>query len=50
MDMETFGISVITDMGNEESIDTITHDEVLEAARKAEPMVRNLISELIKQY
>lgn len=50
MELETFGISVITDMGNEDSIDTITHDEVLEAARKAEPHVRNLIKELIRQY
>jgi purine-nucleoside phosphorylase len=50
MGLETFGISVITDMGNEESIDTISHDEVLEAARKAEPHVRNLIKELIIQY
>lgn len=50
MDLETFGISVITDMGNEESIETITHAEVLEAARNAEPHVRNLIKELILQY
>lgn len=47
MDLETFGVSVITDMGNEESIDSISHDEVLEAARKAEPKVRKLIQELI---
>ena len=50
MNLETFGISVITDMGNEASIETITHEEVLEAARKAEPEVRNLIKELIRQY
>jgi purine-nucleoside phosphorylase len=50
MELECFGVSVITDMGNEESIDTITHKEVLEAARKAEPHVRNLIKELIIQY
>lgn len=50
MDMETFGISVITDMGNEESIETVSHAEVLEAARNAEPHVRNLIKELILQY
>ncbi|GEP50474.1 purine nucleoside phosphorylase [Flavobacterium noncentrifugens] len=50
MELETFGISVITDMGDEESIDTITHAEVLEAAKKAEPLVRNLIVELIKRY
>ena len=48
MDLETFGVSVITDMGNEESIETISHDEVLEAARKAEPKVRMLIKELIQ--
>jgi len=50
MELETFGISVITDMGNEESIDTITHAEVLEAAQEAEPKVRNLIKNLIIQY
>ena len=47
MELETFGISVITDMGNEESIGTITHAEVLDAARAAEPNVRRLIRELI---
>ena len=50
MGMETFGISVITDMGNEENIETVSHDEVLEAARKAEPKVRTLIRELIQAY
>ncbi|SFE79032.1 purine-nucleoside phosphorylase [Flavobacterium xueshanense] len=50
MDLETFGISVITDMGNEESIGTISHDEVLEAAKEAEPKVRILIKELILKY
>jgi purine-nucleoside phosphorylase len=50
MDLETFGISVITDMGNEESIGTISHDEVLEAAKNAEPKVRSLIKELILKY
>lgn len=50
MGLETFGISVITDMGDEESITTISHDEVLEAANKAEPDVRLLIRELILHY
>ena len=50
MEMETFGISVITDMGNEDNIETVSHAEVLEAAKKAEPHVRNLIKELIKHY
>ena len=50
MDLETFGISVITDIGDEENIDSISHDEVLEAAQKAEPNVRRLIKELILNY
>lgn len=50
MEMETFGLSVITDMGNEENIETISHDEVLEAAKSAEPKVRLLIRELILEY
>lgn len=50
MDLECFGLSVITDMGNEGNIETVSHDEVLEAARKAEPKVRLLIKELILKY
>lgn len=50
MELETFGVSVITDMGDEESIGTITHAEVLEAAKEAEPKVRSLIKNLIIQY
>jgi purine-nucleoside phosphorylase len=50
MDMECFGLSVITDMGDEDSIESVSHDEVLEAAKKAEPNVRKLITELILNY
>ncbi len=50
MELETFGLSVITDMGNEDSIETISHNEVLEAAKSAEPKVRMLIKELILNY
>lgn len=50
MDLETFGLSVITDMGDEENIEEVNHDEVLKAAKKAEPHVRLLIRELIQQY
>ena len=35
MEIECFGLSVITDMGDEESIDTVSHEEVLEAAKKS---------------
>nr|WP_315200870.1 purine-nucleoside phosphorylase [uncultured Flavobacterium sp.] len=47
MELETFGVSIITDMGNEESILTISHDEVLQAAKGAEPNLRMLVKELI---
>lgn len=50
MDLECFGISVITDMGDEDNIVTVSHDEVLAAAKKAEPHVRRLIKELILNY
>jgi purine-nucleoside phosphorylase len=35
MDLETFGISVITDIGDEDNIDTISHDEVEAAQRRS---------------
>lgn len=50
MNMECFGISVITDMGDEDNIQEVNHEEVLQAAQKAEPHVRNLIKNLIIQY
>jgi purine-nucleoside phosphorylase len=50
MNIETFGISVITDMGNENSMAEVSHEEVLKAAKKAEPNVRKLIKELITLY
>jgi purine-nucleoside phosphorylase len=50
MDMECFGISVITDMGDEDNIEEVNHAEVLKAAVLAEPSVRKLIKELIKSY
>jgi purine-nucleoside phosphorylase len=50
MEVDCLGISVITDMGDEENIDEVNHDEVLEAARKAEPHVRKLIKEFILNY
>lgn len=50
MNMETFGVSVITDMGNENSMAEVSHEEVLKAAKMAEPNVRLLIRELIRLY
>ncbi|HEU0136006.1 MAG TPA: purine-nucleoside phosphorylase [Flavobacterium sp.] len=50
MNLETFGLSVITDMGDEDNIKEVNHEEVLKAARMAEPKVRQLIRELIVNY
>lgn len=47
MEVDCLGISVITDMGDEDNIDVVNHDEVLQAAKKAEPVVRKLIREFI---
>jgi len=47
MSMDCFGVSVITDMGDAESIEEVNHEEVLKAAQKAEPLVRSLIKNLI---
>lgn len=51
MGMECFGISVITDMGDtQEGVNSVSHDEVLQAAAAAEPKVRALIKELVIKY
>jgi purine-nucleoside phosphorylase len=46
--MNVFAISVITDLGIREEENTITHDEVLEAAKNAEPKLTLLFKELVK--
>jgi purine-nucleoside phosphorylase len=48
MGMDVFAMSVITDIGIREDDNTITHEEVLEAANKAEPLFSTIFSELIK--
>lgn len=51
MGMECFGISVITDMGDtQEGVNSVSHDEVLQAAASAEPKVKVLIKELVIKY
>lgn len=47
MDLPCLGVSVITDMGDEDNIEEVNHEEVLIAAKKAEPVVRGLIKEFI---
>jgi len=50
MDMEVFGISVITDIGTAEFIEEVNHQEVLKAAKAAEPIVRDLVAKLVELY
>jgi len=50
MNMEVFGISVITDIGTEEFIEEVNHQEVLKAAKTAEPVVRELVGKLVELY
>jgi purine-nucleoside phosphorylase len=50
MDLDTFGISIITNKGSEEHLASITHYEVFKSAKEAEPKLRQLIKELILQY
>ncbi len=50
MDMEVFGISVITDIGTAEFIEEVNHQEVLKAAKAAEPVVRELVGKLVELY
>jgi purine-nucleoside phosphorylase len=47
--MKVFAISVITDIGIREENNTITHLEVLQAARDAEPKLTLIFTQLIKE-
>lgn len=49
MDMDIFGVSIISDMGDEQGIADVNHQEVLKAVQAAEPIARALINELIKE-
>ncbi|MCB9065032.1 MAG: purine-nucleoside phosphorylase [Chitinophagales bacterium] len=45
--MNAFAMSVITDLGVAGLVETITHEEVLEAANKAAPNMAKLVTELV---
>ena len=49
MGIDVFGISVITDLGIRDEENKITHEEVLAAARSAEPKLACLFKGLIAQ-
>lgn len=46
--IDVFAVSVVTDLGIREDDNVITHEEVLAAAKEAEPKLTNLFRELIK--
>ncbi len=46
--MKVFAISVVTDLGIREDNNVITHEEVLEAAKNAEPKLTLIFTELVK--
>lgn len=46
-DMEVFGLSVITDLGGEGIFVDVSHEEVQQAATKAEPIMTIMVTEVI---
>jgi purine-nucleoside phosphorylase len=49
MGLPVFAMSVITDIGIREEENTITHEEVLQAAKDAEPKLTHIFKELVAQ-
>jgi purine-nucleoside phosphorylase len=47
MGMDVFAISIVTDVGIREQDNIITHEEVLAAAKLAEPKLATIFKELI---
>jgi purine-nucleoside phosphorylase len=47
MGLKVFAISIITDMGIRDDDSVITHEEVLEAAKQAEPKLTAIFKELV---
>ena len=49
MGLPVFAVSVITDLGIRDEENVITHEEVLEAAKEAEPKLTHIFKELVAQ-
>ena len=49
-DMEVLAISVVTDMGIRDTEDTITHEEVLAAAKAAEPKMSHVFKKIVASF
>jgi purine-nucleoside phosphorylase len=48
MGIDVFAVSIVTDLGIREEDNIITHEEVLEAAKAAEPKLALLFKELVR--
>src|SRR6476660_1921252 len=48
MGLPVFAISIITDIGIREEENVITHEDVLQAAKEAEPKLTSIFKELIR--
>ncbi len=46
--IKTFGFSIVTDLGVEGEVETVTHEEVIAAANAAEPKLTLIVTELLK--
>lgn len=47
--MEVFGISIVTDLGVEGRVQTVTHEEVIHVANQQEPKMSLIVRELIRR-
>ncbi len=47
--MTVFGVSVITDLGGKDIREVPTHEEVQKAAVKAQPIMTDLIKEMLSR-
>ncbi len=47
--MKVFGMSIITDLGIEERIENVSHEEVLKVAATQEPKMSLIVKELVKR-
>jgi len=49
MDIPCFAMSVISDLGVEGKIVKVTHEDVQAAASKSEPIMTDIITEILKR-
>jgi purine-nucleoside phosphorylase len=47
--MDCFGISIVTDLGVEGVVQTVSHEEVQHIARQQEPKMSLIVRELVKR-